>query len=97
VSAVLCLNDQMALGTIRALAEAGRDVPGDVSVVGFDDIPEAEFFRPPLTTVRQDFGELGRLALRLLVQKIAGVRAEGPQPLVGTELIIRSSSAPPAS
>jgi len=97
VSAVLCLNDQMALGTIRALAEAGRDVPGDVSVVGFDDIPEAGYFRPPLTTVRQDFGELGRRALRLLVQKIAGGRADGPQHPVGTELIIRSSSGPPAS
>jgi DNA-binding LacI/PurR family transcriptional regulator len=95
VTAVLCANDQMALGVIRAMSEAGRPVPGDVSVVGFDDIPEAEFFRPPLTTVRQDFAEVGRRALRLLVQKIAGARADGPQQPVGTELIIRASAAPP--
>jgi DNA-binding LacI/PurR family transcriptional regulator len=95
VTAVLCLNDQMALGVIRAMSEAGRAVPDDVSVVGFDDIPEAEFFRPPLTTVRQDFPELGRQALRLLVQKIAGADADGPQQPVGTELIVRASAAPP--
>jgi len=83
----------MALGVIRAMPEAGRPVPGDVSVVGFDDIPEAEFFRPPLTTVRQDFAELGRRALRLLVQKISGARADGPQQPVGTELIVRDSAA----
>ena len=95
VTAVLCLNDQMALGVIRALSEAGRSVPDDVSIVGFDDIPEAEYYRPPLTTVRQDFAELGRRALRLLVQKIAGARADGPQQPVGTELIVRASTAPP--
>ena len=96
VTAVLCMNDQMALGVIRAMSETGRQVPRDVSVVGFDDIPEAEFFRPPLTTVRQDFAELGRRALRLLVQKISGARADGPQQPVGTELIVRDSAAGPA-
>jgi DNA-binding LacI/PurR family transcriptional regulator len=96
VTAVLCVNDQMALGVIRAMSESGRPVPDDVSVVGFDDIPEAEFFRPPLTTVRQDFDELGRRALRLLVQKIAGARADGPQQPVGTELIVRASATGPA-
>jgi len=95
VTAVLCVNDQMALGVIRAMSEAGRPVPSDVSVVGFDDIPEAEFFRPPLTTVRQDFAELGRRALRLLVQKISGARADGPQQPVGTELIVRASATGP--
>jgi DNA-binding LacI/PurR family transcriptional regulator len=95
LTAILCVNDQIALGVVRALSEAGRPVPGDVSVVGFDDIPEAEFFRPPLTTVRQDFAELGRRALRLLVLKIAGGHADGPQEPVGTELIIRASAAPP--
>ena len=95
VTAVLCVNDQMALGVIRAMSEAGRPVPSDVSVVGFDDIPEAEFFGPPLTTVRQDFPELGRRALRLLVLKIAGGLADGPQPPVGTELVVRASAAPP--
>jgi DNA-binding LacI/PurR family transcriptional regulator len=96
VTAVLCLNDQMALGVLRAMSEAGRPVPGDVSVVGFDDIPEAEFFRPALTTVRQDFAELGRRALRLLVQKIGGAHADGPQQPVGTQLIVRASAARPS-
>jgi DNA-binding LacI/PurR family transcriptional regulator len=95
VTAILCVNDQMALGVIRAMSEAGRPVPRDVSVVGFDDIPEAEFFGPPLTTVRQDFNELGRRALRLLVLKIAGGLADGPQQPVGTELVVRASAARP--
>jgi DNA-binding LacI/PurR family transcriptional regulator len=97
VTAVFCANDQMALGVLRALAEAGRPVPGAVSVVGFDDLPEAAYFSPPLTTVRQDFDELGRRALRLLIEKIAGAPADGPQSPVGTELIMRASSAPPPS
>lgn len=63
VTAVFCANDDMALGLLRALHEAGRRVPEDVSVVGFDDIPAAAYFGPPLTTVRQDFDELGRRAL----------------------------------
>jgi DNA-binding LacI/PurR family transcriptional regulator len=95
VSAVFCANDQMALGVLRAMAEQGREVPGDVSVVGFDDLPEAEFFSPPLTTVRQDFAELGRRALRLLVDKIGGASADGPQHPVGTELIVRASAVAP--
>ena len=95
VTAIFCVNDRMALGVLRALSEAGRPVPGDVSVVGFDDIPEAEFFGPPLTTVRQEFAELGRRALRLLVLKIAGGHADGPQPPVGTELVVRASAARP--
>src|SRR5689334_12238012 len=63
-------NDQMALGAIRALREQRLDIPGDVSVVGFDDIPEAEFFDPPLTTVRQDFLTLGRQSVEYLVEMI---------------------------
>ena len=57
----------MALGVMRALHEAGRRVPDDVSIVGFDDMPEAAYFTPPLTTVRQDFDELGRRSLALLL------------------------------
>src|SRR4051794_18659076 len=63
VTAVFVANDQMALGLLRALHEAGRRVPDDVSVVGFDDLPEAQFFMPPLTTVRQNFLEVGRQAM----------------------------------
>jgi len=95
VTAVFCANDQMALGVLRAMAEQGRPVPGEVSVVGFDDLPEAGYFNPPLTTVRQDFAELGRRALRLLVEKIAGATADGPQRPVGTDLIVRASAASP--
>ena len=70
VTAVFAANDQMALGLLHALAERGRRVPEDVSVVGFDDIPEAEFFRPSLTTVHQDFNEVGRRGLELLLARI---------------------------
>ena len=63
VTAVFAANDQMALGVIRALHELGLRIPDDLSVVGFDDIPEAAYFTPPLTTVRQDFNEVGRRAL----------------------------------
>ena len=79
----------------RALAESGRRVPEDVSVVGFDDIPESAFFLPPLTTVRQDFGELGRQALRLLVDRICGRPAPGARLPVAPELIVRASAARP--
>ena len=71
-TALFVANDQMAMGALRALAEAGRRVPEDVSVVGFDDIPEAAFSQPPLTTIRQDFGALGREAVRLIVSAIGG-------------------------
>jgi DNA-binding LacI/PurR family transcriptional regulator len=70
-------------------------VPEDVSVVGFDDIPEAAFFRPPLTTVRQDFGELGRRALRLLVDTICDHHSAGSPLPVDPELVVRSSAARP--
>lgn len=94
VTAVLCANDQMALGLIRALAEQGRRVPADISVVGFDDIPEAGFFWPPLTTVRQDFGELGRRAVAILIDRISGQHAVHPAVPVVPELIVRASAAP---
>lgn len=99
-TAVFVGNDQMALGLLRAMHEAGRSVPGDVSVVGFDDIPEAPFFTPPLTTVRQDFGEVGSRSLRVLVRAIESHLA-GTQPpggsLVAPELMVRASTAPLAA
>ena len=94
VTAVLCGNDPMALGLLRALAECGRRVPGDVSVVGFDDVPEAAFFLPPLTTVRQDFGELGRRALHLLLDRISGEHAPQPTLPIEPELVVRASAGP---
>jgi DNA-binding LacI/PurR family transcriptional regulator len=97
VTAVLCANDQVALGLVRALSEQGRRVPEDVSVVGFDDIPEAAYFLPPLTTVRQDFGELGRRALDSLVRLIFDRDAAAPAEPVVPEFVVRSSAAPPAT
>ncbi len=94
VSAVQCANDQMALGLLRALGERGIRVPADISVVGFDDIPEAAYFGPPLTTVRQDFGELGRRAVHLLLGRISGERQQQVVPVV-PDLVVRESAGPP--
>jgi DNA-binding LacI/PurR family transcriptional regulator len=96
LTALFVANDQMALGVLRALHEAGRNVPGDVSVVGFDDIPEAPYFLPPLTTVRQDFDEVGARSLRVLVGMIeAGSAPEAVAP-VAPVLKVRASTAPPS-
>ena len=97
VTAVFCANDPMALGLLRALSEQGRRVPDDVSVIGFDDIPEAAYFLPPLTTVRQHFGELGRRALDALVGLIHGRDQAGSAEPVAPQLVIRSSTGPPRS
>jgi DNA-binding LacI/PurR family transcriptional regulator len=94
ITAVFVANDQMALGLLRAIHEAGRDVPGDLSVVGFDDIPEAAYFLPPLTTVRQDFIEMGRRSLRMLLRTIETGRRASAEPLVPPELVVRGSTGP---
>lgn len=90
-TAIFVANDQMALGALRALADEGRRVPEDVSVVGFDDIADAAEFRPPLTTVRQDFDALGRRAVVALIAAI-----EGGDPVAETvpaTLVVRESTA----
>jgi DNA-binding LacI/PurR family transcriptional regulator len=92
VTAVFVANDQMGLGLLAALHRAGLDVPDDVSVVGFDDLPEAPYFTPPLTTVRQDFAELGRRGVQLLLARLGGEeRYLDPVPAT---LVVRSSTAP---
>ena len=93
MTAIFAANDQMALGVLRALHEAGREVPGQVSVVGFDDIPEAPYFMPPLTTVRQDFIEVGSRSLRLLVRTIEAGDHTATRSLVEPELVVRASTA----
>jgi DNA-binding LacI/PurR family transcriptional regulator len=96
VTAVFAANDDMAIGLMRALAEAGRRVPEDVSVVGFDDVPVAAYVTPPLTTVRQPFDTVAREGLELLVRAIE--HPDAPPPPASdppVELIVRSSAAPP--
>ena len=96
-TAVLCGNDQMAMGVIHALADDGFRVPDDMSVIGIDDIPESAFFLPALTTVSQDFSAVGDLAVELLVAAISGKDLPDTTPLPA-ELIVRASvSAPRAS
>jgi DNA-binding LacI/PurR family transcriptional regulator len=91
-TAVFVANDHMALGFLRLLHEAGREVPRDLSVVGFDDIPEAAYFTPPLTTVRQDFGELGRRCLHLLLGRIERRARVWTRVVVPAVLVVRGST-----
>jgi DNA-binding LacI/PurR family transcriptional regulator len=95
-TAVVAANDQMALGALRAFEEKGIDVPSEMSIVGFDDIPEAGFFGPPLSTVKQDFAMLGSLSLRCLMNQ---VNPELPPPATYTvrpTFVERKSAIPPA-
>jgi DNA-binding LacI/PurR family transcriptional regulator len=96
-TAVVAGNDQLALGLMHAFAEAGLRVPEDVSVVGFDDIPEAEHVTPPLTTVRQDFAALGRDILDTLVDILRDDDDVAVAPHTAPTLVVRSSAAPPPS
>lgn len=93
ITAIFAANDQMALGLLAALHDSGLRVPQDVSVVGFDDLPEAPYFTPPLTTVRQDFAELGRRGVQLVVARLAGQDLH-PDP-VPPALLVRSSTGRP--
>lgn len=95
LTAVFVANDQMALGVLRALREAGVRTPEDVAVVGFDDIPESEFFAPPLTTVRQDFSAVGTRSITLLLDLIEGRAPSGATRIViDPQLVVRASSSP---
>ncbi|HEY0248033.1 MAG TPA: substrate-binding domain-containing protein [Gryllotalpicola sp.] len=97
VTAVLCGNDEVAFGVIKALQDSGRRVPGEISVVGFDDHPHAALWSPALTTVAQDFSRLGRTAVRELLGELDGgspLRERGDGAM---HLVIRESAAPPAS
>ncbi|GAA1767191.1 LacI family DNA-binding transcriptional regulator [Agromyces humatus] len=94
-TAIFASNDQMALGLMHAVRDAGLDVPGDVSIIGFDDVPEAAHFWPPLTTVRQDFAELGRRCVALLLGDIDPAVVEHHSTIV-PELIVRGSTGRPS-
>jgi DNA-binding LacI/PurR family transcriptional regulator len=95
VSAVLCGNDEIAFAVMKALQDAGRDIPGDVSVVGFDDHPHAALWSPPLTTVGQDFAELGRGAVALLLAVVDETPLPEPTAAATVRLVIRDSTAAP--
>ncbi|MHC5902357.1 LacI family DNA-binding transcriptional regulator [Streptomyces sp. S6] len=92
-TAVFVCSDHMALGVYQALAEAGLRVPDDISVVGFDDLPESRWASPGLTTVRQPLGEMAATALRLLVRMMDGERPEGTRTELSTRLVTRASTA----
>ena len=93
VDAVFCYNDLLALGAIRLLHERGRAVPGDVAVVGFDDIEESRYSTPSLTTVRPDKEQIARLAVDLLAGRLDGSDTEGPRELTADfELAVREST-----
>ncbi|GAA2095312.1 LacI family DNA-binding transcriptional regulator [Microlunatus panaciterrae] len=94
-TAVFAANDHQAMGLMCALAEAGRSIPGDVSVVGFDDVPEAEFQMVPLTTIRTDEAIISHAVLSTLVALIEGREPALEQVEVHRELVVRRSSGPP--
>ncbi len=93
-TAVICGSDLMALGAIRAVRARGLDVPGDVSIVGYDDSPLIAFTDPPLTTVRQSVQAMGSAAVRALLDEISGVPAPRAEYIFRPELVVRSSTGP---
>ena len=96
-TAIFCFNDIAAIGAIRALKDAGLSVPGDVSVVGFDDIQSAEYATPSLTTVRQPLREMGKRGAQVLLERIADREKEFPAEIVmEPELVVRESTGPAA-
>lgn len=93
-TAIFASSDQMALGAYEAVRRRGLRVPDDVSVVGFDDLPEARWASPPLTTVRQPLAEMGLLAARSLLRIAQGELLDTPRVELSTDLVVRDSSAP---
>lgn len=96
-TALVVGNDQMALGALRGLREHGLTVPGDVSVIGFDDLPEAAYYEPPLTSVRQDFAALGRQCADLIVALMQGEAVPKLEPLTPLLVPRESTTSPKTS
>jgi DNA-binding LacI/PurR family transcriptional regulator len=94
-TALICLSDELALGAIDAIREEGLSVPGNVSVVGFDDIPSAGSASPPLTTVNQDHFEKGRAAVGLLTQQMNRTATSAAMSILESPVVIRASTGPP--
>ncbi|MET8067944.1 substrate-binding domain-containing protein, partial [Micromonospora sp. NPDC005313] len=95
-TAIFAASDQMAFGVYEAIRRRGLRVCDDVSVVGFDDLPEARWASPPLTTVRQPLVEMGRLAARTVLRLAQGEEIDSPRVELATELVVRDSTAGPA-
>jgi LacI family transcriptional regulator len=95
-TAIFAVTDESAAGVIEAARSRGLRVPEDVSIVGFDDTPLARLLSPPLTTVRQPLREMGQVALRTALRLAAGERLDSHHVELATELVVRSSTAPPA-
>jgi DNA-binding LacI/PurR family transcriptional regulator len=95
VTAVFAANDHLALGILRALHERGRRVPDDISVVGFDDVPEAAYFIPPLTTIRPDFDGVATATIDLLLAQVRNGQRNGERRILTPALVKRESVAPP--
>jgi LacI family transcriptional regulator len=93
-SALVVGNDQMALGAVQALRARSLRVPEDVSVTGYDNIPESAFFDPPLTTVWQDFSMVGQRSVEMLMERIADAHAPAEQRVIYPRLVIRASTIP---
>ncbi len=91
-TAVFAANDLMAYGAIRAIVEAGLRIPQDVSVVGFDDISLSDLYNPPLTTIRQPLLEMGKTAVRLLIERMAAPALEPRRIILPVELVPRQSA-----
>jgi LacI family transcriptional regulator len=97
-TALVAFNDMSAIGAIRALRDANLSVPGDVSVIGFDDIQAASYLMPRLTTIRQPLRQMGEMAVKLLLQRIEKGNGRAPQAIsIAPELVVRESTGPPPS
>ncbi|MBA3020109.1 LacI family DNA-binding transcriptional regulator [Propionicimonas sp.] len=96
VTAIFCANDEMALGLLHAAHERGIQCPERLSLVGFDDAPMSAFFTPSLTTIRQDFNEIGRLSVQLLIDMIESGNTNPAHIALEPTLVVRQSTAPPA-
>ena len=94
-TAIFAFNDNMAIGALQAARARRMDVPRELSVVGFDDLEEAEIVTPALTTVRQPLAEMGRIAVSLLTRLLEGQRLEALHVELATRLVVRESTAPP--
>jgi LacI family transcriptional regulator len=94
-TAIFAFNDEMAVGAMRAAEERGLRIPGDLSIVGFDDVEKTEIVRPALTTVRQPLAEMGRMAVSLLTRLIERQPIEAMRVELATKLIVRESTASP--